>query len=64
MAEKTVVVLGANSFSGQDFVDLLLDRPGYRVIGVSLPVGLLRVKLSAAVSTILSSVFDPCALNP
>lgn len=31
----TVVVLGANSFSGQDFVDLLLDQPGYRVIGVS-----------------------------
>ncbi|MBY0522086.1 MAG: GDP-mannose 4,6-dehydratase [Gemmataceae bacterium] len=31
----TVVVLGANSFSGQDFVDLLLDRPDYRVIGVS-----------------------------
>lgn len=32
---KTVVVLGANSFSGQDFVDLLLDHPQYRVIGVS-----------------------------
>jgi dTDP-glucose 4,6-dehydratase len=31
----TVVVLGANSFSGQDFVDLLLDNPAYRVIGVS-----------------------------
>lgn len=31
----TVVVLGANSFSGQDFVDLLLDQPKYRVIGVS-----------------------------
>ena len=31
----TVVVLGANSFSGQDFADLLLDDPGYRVIGVS-----------------------------
>ena len=36
MAEKkTVVILGANSFSGQDFVDLLLDSPGYRVVGVS-----------------------------
>jgi dTDP-glucose 4,6-dehydratase len=34
-AEKTVVVLGANSFSGQDFVDLLLDHPQYRVIGIS-----------------------------
>jgi dTDP-glucose 4,6-dehydratase len=32
---KTIVVLGANSFSGQDFVDLILDRPEYRVIGVS-----------------------------
>ena len=32
---KTVVVLGANSFSGQDFVDLLLDDPDYRVIGAS-----------------------------
>lgn len=30
-----VVVLGANSFSGQDFVDLLLDEPKYQVIGVS-----------------------------
>jgi len=30
-----VVVLGANSFSGQDFVDLLLDQPQYEVLGVS-----------------------------
>src|SRR6266446_4924392 len=30
-----IVVLGANSFSGQDFVDLLLDNPHYQVIGVS-----------------------------
>jgi dTDP-glucose 4,6-dehydratase len=30
-----VLVLGANSFSGQDFVDLLLDDPSYRIIGVS-----------------------------
>jgi dTDP-glucose 4,6-dehydratase len=29
------VVLGANSFSGQDFVDLLLDDPKYDVVGVS-----------------------------
>lgn len=35
MKEKKVVVIGANSFSGQDFVDLLLDRPDYSVIGVS-----------------------------
>jgi dTDP-glucose 4,6-dehydratase len=32
---KKTIVLGANSFSGQDFVDLLLDDPDRRVIGVS-----------------------------
>src|SRR5262245_41792169 len=32
---NTICVLGANSFSGQDFVDLLLDNPAHRVIGVS-----------------------------
>lgn len=32
---KTVVVLGSNSFSGQDFVDLLLGETDYNVIGVS-----------------------------
>jgi dTDP-glucose 4,6-dehydratase len=32
---RTVVVLGANSFSGQDFVDLLLEQTPHRVIGVS-----------------------------
>lgn len=30
-----ILVLGANSFSGQDFVDLLLDDPEHQVIGVS-----------------------------
>jgi dTDP-glucose 4,6-dehydratase len=36
MPGKTkVVVLGANSFSGQDFVDLLLDQPNYEVVGIS-----------------------------
>jgi dTDP-glucose 4,6-dehydratase len=35
MSKKKIVVLGANSFSGQDFVDLLLDDPGNDVIGVS-----------------------------
>src|SRR5262249_2655106 len=30
-----VCVLGANSFSGQDFVDLLLEDPANRVLGVS-----------------------------
>ncbi len=34
-ARTKVAVLGANSFSGQDFVDLLLDHPRYEVIGVS-----------------------------
>lgn len=32
---RKVLVLGSNSFSGQDFVDLLLDDPENRVIGVS-----------------------------
>ncbi len=31
----TVVVLGANSFSGQDFVDLLVRETSYIVVGVS-----------------------------
>ena len=30
-----VVVLGANSFSGQDFVDCLLDDPSYDLVGIS-----------------------------
>ncbi|MEX2212708.1 MAG: GDP-mannose 4,6-dehydratase [Phycisphaeraceae bacterium] len=32
---KKIVVLGANAFSGQDFIDLLLDDARYEVIGVS-----------------------------
>ncbi|MDA1049983.1 MAG: GDP-mannose 4,6-dehydratase [Planctomycetota bacterium] len=32
---RKIVVLGANSFSGQDFVDLLLDNPRNEVIGIS-----------------------------
>ncbi len=32
---KTVLVLGSNSFSGQDFVDLLLTDTDHRVVGVS-----------------------------
>lgn len=35
MHRKKIAVLGANSFSGQDFIDLLLDDPDYQVIGVS-----------------------------
>jgi dTDP-glucose 4,6-dehydratase len=33
-----VAVLGANSFSGQDFVDLLLDQPQCQVLGISRSV--------------------------
>lgn len=32
---KKIVVIGSNSFSGQDFVDLLLDRTEAEVIGIS-----------------------------
>ena len=32
---KTVVVIGSNSFSGSDFIDLLLSERDYRIIGVS-----------------------------
>ncbi|SME99017.1 dTDP-glucose 4,6-dehydratase [Tistlia consotensis] len=43
-----VVVLGSNAFSGQDFCDLLLDKPGIEVIGISRsaekPAPLLRYR--------------------
>ncbi|MEO8499139.1 MAG: hypothetical protein ABI614_29080, partial [Planctomycetota bacterium] len=32
---RKIVVFGANSFSGQDFVDLMLDDPANEVIGIS-----------------------------
>lgn len=32
---RKILVLGANSFSGQDFVDLTLDDPNNQVVGVS-----------------------------
>jgi len=32
---KTVVVIGSNSFSGSDFIDLLLEKKEYKVVGVS-----------------------------
>ena len=35
MSSRKIMVLGANSFSGQDFVDLLLDNPDNDVIGIS-----------------------------
>jgi len=34
-ARIKVAVLAPNSFSGQDFVDLLLDQPAFQVLGVS-----------------------------
>ena len=34
-SSRKILVLGANAFSGQDFVDLLLEDPANRVIGVS-----------------------------
>jgi len=34
-AIRKIAVLGANSFSGQDFVDLLLDDPRNQVLGIS-----------------------------
>ena len=32
---KKIVVIGSNSFSGSDFIDLLLEHPEYEVIGIS-----------------------------
>ena len=32
---KKVVVIGSNSFSGSDFIDLLLDKQNYKIIGIS-----------------------------
>ena len=35
MMSKKIVVIGSNSFSGSDFVDLLLEKGGSQVIGIS-----------------------------
>ena len=35
MGKMKVVVLGSNSFSGSDFIDLLLEEGDYEVVGVS-----------------------------
>lgn len=35
MAKKRVIVIGSNSFSGSDFIDLLLEGKKYSVIGIS-----------------------------
>ena len=32
---KKVLVIGSNSFSGSDFIDLLLTHPDYEVLGIS-----------------------------
>lgn len=49
--DATVLVLGANAFSGQDFIDRLLDDPVARIIGVSRspekPDAFLRFKSRA-----------------
>src|SRR5438445_488573 len=34
-ATRKVAVIGSNSFSGGDFIDLLLEDPNTRVVGVS-----------------------------
>jgi len=34
-SNTTVVVIGSNSFSGSDFVDLLLEEATYKVVGIS-----------------------------
>ncbi len=41
----TVVVIGSNSFSGSDFVDLLLDEGRYHVVGISRSLEKSRVFL-------------------
>ncbi len=33
--ENRIAVIGSNSFSGADFIDLLLDDPANRVLGIS-----------------------------
>jgi dTDP-glucose 4,6-dehydratase len=35
---KKVVVIGSNSFSGSDFIDLLLEKNDYEIVGVSRSV--------------------------
>ena len=32
---KKVLVIGSNSFSGSDFIDLLLEKGEYDVVGIS-----------------------------
>ena len=56
------LVIGSNSFSGQDFVDLLLDKPDREVIGVSRseekPDLFLRYKLRSDLSRFRFERFD------
>ncbi|HEV2726983.1 MAG TPA: GDP-mannose 4,6-dehydratase, partial [Solirubrobacterales bacterium] len=55
-------VIGSNSFSGQDFVDLLLDEPSREVIGISrsaeAPDHMLRYKQRADLSRFRFHRFD------
>lgn len=45
---ETFCIIGSNSFSGADFIDLLLDEPSYKVFGISRspekPANFLRYK--------------------
>jgi dTDP-glucose 4,6-dehydratase len=61
-AKIKVAVLGANSFSGQDFVDLLLDQPRFQVLGISRSAersrAFLRYKLRKDLSAYRYLQFD------
>jgi dTDP-glucose 4,6-dehydratase len=60
----TCVVIGSNAFSGQDFVDLLLEATDWKVIGVSRspepPDFMLRYKMNPALGRFR---FQRCDLN-
>ena len=53
----TIVVLGSNAFSGQDFIDLVLDRTDWRVIGVSRSPQIPAFRLRYAARHDLASRF-------
>ena len=56
---KKICVIGSNAFSGQDFVDLLLDDPNREVIGISRspeqPDFMLRYKSHPTLARSVSS---------
>ncbi len=59
---RKIVVIGSNAFSGQDFVDLLLDEPDNSVIGISRsserPAPFLRYRLRQDLSRFRFQSFD------